>query len=143
IYGSAGFTGNSLGGPAGTFPPLSIFGPFPPPPPPATLLLPLLGRGAWGALALLIVWGIAYGAVPVSSQTWFVKAAPDAPEAASVLFTASFQATISLGALAGGVALDHTSPSTVMTLGGATAVLVALTAWLHFAGRHDWQRGND
>ncbi|GAA2272674.1 hypothetical protein GCM10010234_04390 [Streptomyces hawaiiensis] len=81
-------------------------------------------------MALLLVWGIAYGAVPVASQTWFSRAAPDAPEAASVLFTASFQATISTGALRGGVALDRTSPSVGMLLGGCVALLavLALTA---------------
>ncbi|MGY5123232.1 MFS transporter [Streptomyces nigrescens] len=142
-YGAAGIAGNFLGGATVARRPRATFGTAAALLAGATLLLPLLGRGAWGALALLIVWGIGYGAVPVSSQTWFAKAAPDAPEAASVLFTASFQATLSLGALVGGVALDHTSPSTVMTLGGATAVLVVLTAWLHFAGRHGRQRGSD
>lgn len=62
--------------------------------------------------------------MPVCSQTWFAKAAPDAPEAASVLFTASFQATFALGALTGGAGLDHLSVSAVMLLGGATAALV-------------------
>ncbi|MGO4422795.1 MFS transporter, partial [Streptomyces sp. MCAF7] len=74
--------------------------------------------------------GMAYGAVPVCSQTWFAKAAPHAVEASSVVFTASFQATLSLGALVGGVIVDRSSVSTVMTFGGVTAVLmVVLVAW--------------
>jgi predicted MFS family arabinose efflux permease len=77
-------------------------------------------------VALLVVWGIAYGAVPVASQTWFSRAAPDAPEAGSVLFTASFQATISAGALLGGIVLDRTSPAAVMLLGGCVALLAVL-----------------
>jgi predicted MFS family arabinose efflux permease len=81
--------------------------------------------GPVGALALLVVWGAAYGAVPVSSQTWFARAAPDAPEAATVLFTASFQATISAGALAGGFVVDAVSVPAVMTCGGVAAVLAA------------------
>ncbi|MFI6848230.1 MFS transporter [Kitasatospora sp. NBC_00085] len=89
----------------------------------ATLLLPVLGTGRPGALLLLLVWGFAYGAVPVCSQAWFLAAAPHAPEAASVLFTASFQATISLGALAGGAVVDAASTPTVMVLGGVTALL--------------------
>jgi predicted MFS family arabinose efflux permease len=89
----------------------------------ATTLLPVFGREAAGAVVLLIVWGLAYGAVPVCSQTWFARAAPHAPEAASVLFTSSFQATLSLGALAGGVVVDATSTSTVMFLGGVAALL--------------------
>ncbi|MFB9302547.1 MFS transporter [Kibdelosporangium philippinense] len=65
----------------------------------ATILLPALGSWDIGAAALLMIWGVAYGAVPVCSQTWFAKSAPEAPEAASVLFTGSFQATIGIGAL--------------------------------------------
>ncbi|WP_370948593.1 MFS transporter [Amycolatopsis sp. cg5] len=57
-----------------------------------TLLLPVLGGLDLVALLLLVTWGLAYGAVPVCSQTWFAKAAPQAPEAATVLFTSSFQA---------------------------------------------------
>ncbi|MGW5863180.1 MFS transporter [Streptomyces sp. NPDC055239] len=92
----------------------------------ATLLLPVLGTGRPGALVLLLIWGAAYGAVPVCSQTWFVTAAPGAPEAASVLFTSSFQATFALGALAGGTVVDATSTTVVMALGGIVAVLAAV-----------------
>lgn len=90
-----------------------------------TLSLPVLGEGSAGAIVLLVVWGFAYGAVPVCSGTWFAKAAPHAPEAASVLFTSSFQATLSAGALLGGVVVDATSVSVVMTLGGVVAILAA------------------
>ncbi|NGN69692.1 MFS transporter [Streptomyces sp. A7024] len=94
----------------------------------ATLLLPVIGTGhQLGAIALLIVWGLAYGAVPVCSQSWFLAAAPHAPEAATVLFTSSFQATMSLGALAGGVVVDSASTSAVMMMGGITALLMAVT----------------
>jgi predicted MFS family arabinose efflux permease len=89
----------------------------------AVFLLPHAGPA--GALALLVVWGVAYGAVPVCSQAWFARAAPDAPEAATVLFTASFQATISAGALAGGFVVDAVSVPAVMTCGGVAAVLAA------------------
>ncbi|WP_406312588.1 MFS transporter [Streptosporangium sp. NBC_01639] len=94
----------------------------------ATLLLPVFGGGDVGAIVLLIVWGLAYGAVPVCSQTWFATSAPHATEAASILFTSSFQATIAVGALLGGVVVDASSPSAVMVCGGAIAVLMVLTA---------------
>lgn len=138
VYGAAGIIGNFLGGAAITRYPRATFGLAAGMIATATLLLPVLGRWQTGAVALLIVWGIAYGAVPVSSQAWFAKATPDAPEAASVLFTTSFQATLSLGAVAGGVIVDRTSPSTVMTLGGLVAVLTVVAAWAHFARRLTW-----
>ncbi|MWA14481.1 MFS transporter [Streptomyces sp. BA2] len=125
-YGAAGILGNFLAGPwvrrapRGTFATAAgLIGAV-------TLLLPALGTGKAGALVLLVVWGVAYGAVPVCSQTWFVTAAPHAPEAASVLFTSSFQATFSFGALAGGVVVDTASATTVMAVGGGVAMLAAL-----------------
>ncbi|MGW6392554.1 MFS transporter [Streptomyces sp. NPDC055103] len=138
VYGAAGIAGNFLGGsavaryPMGTFAAaaLMIAG--------ATVLLPVLGKDDLGAVALLVLWGVAYGAVPVCSQTWFAKASPDSPEASSVLFTASFQATISIGALVGGVVVDHSSPSTVMTLAGTAAALMVLVAGSHCARKIPW-----
>ncbi|MGQ4406558.1 MFS transporter [Streptomyces hayashii] len=138
VYGAAGIVGNFLGGAVVTRYPRATFGLAAGMIATVTLLLPVLGRWQIGAVVLLIVWGVGYGAVPVSSQTWFAKATPHAPEAASVLFTASFQATISLGALAGGVVVDRTSPSTVMTLGGVAAALMVVAAWAHFARRLTW-----
>ncbi|MFE6906697.1 MFS transporter [Streptomyces erythrochromogenes] len=138
VYGAAGIVGNFLGGAVVSRYPRATFGLAGGMIATATLLLPVLGRFQIGAFALLVVWGVAYGAVPVSSQTWFAKATPDAPEAASVLFTASFQMTISLGAVAGGVIVDSTSPSTVMTLGSLVAMLMVVAAWAHFARRLTW-----
>lgn len=129
LYGAAGIFGNWLGGVWAARRPRTVIGLAGGGIAAATLLLPALGRWEAGAVTLLLLWGIAYGAVPVASQTWFSRAAPGAPEAASVLFTASFQATISTGALLGGVVLDRTSPSAVMLLGGCTALLMVLAAW--------------
>ncbi|MEU4803213.1 MFS transporter [Actinosynnema sp. NPDC023587] len=124
VYGVAGTVGNFVAGTRahrrGTFP--AAIGLLAA----ATTSLPVVGGSGPGAVVLLVVWGLAYGAVPVCSQTWFARAAPDAPEAASVVFTSSFQATLSLGALAGGVVVDATSPATVMVLGGSVAALTAV-----------------
>ncbi|WP_409060420.1 MFS transporter [Streptomyces sp. SYP-A7185] len=132
-YGVAGILGNFLAGARVERMPRATFAAAAGLVAAATLLLPVLGTGHAGALVLLLVWGVAYGAVPVCSQTWFVGAAPHAPEAASVLFTSSFQATFSFGALAGGAVVDASSTTVVMTLGGvaaAFAVAVAsLTPW--------------
>lgn len=138
IYGAAGILGNFLGGSLVARHPRATFGTAAGMIAAATLLLPVLGQWKAGAIALLIVWGVGYGAVPVSSQTWFTKASPDTPEAASVMFTASFQATISLGALTGGLVVDASSPSTVMTLGGMTAALMVIAVWAHYARRLTW-----
>lgn len=116
-YGTAGIVGNFVAGPLVARHPRATFAATAAMIATATLLLPFLNP-----VPLLVLWGIAYGAVPVCSQTWFAKAAPG--EAASVLFTASYQATLGFGAMVGGVVVDHTSPATVMTVGGLTAALV-------------------
>lgn len=104
----------------------------------STLLLPVIGRGIVGVVVLVVVWGLAHGCVPVCSQTWTARSS-ESPEAATVLFTASFRATIGIGAVLGGVLLDATSVSVVMVCGGAAAVLVALVVlraprWMSFSG---------
>ncbi|MEU7074033.1 MFS transporter [Streptomyces narbonensis] len=134
VYGAAGIVGNFLGGATVGRRPRTAFAAAAAMIAGTALLLPVLARWHGGAVTLLIVWGIAYGAVPVCSQTWFAQASPHTPEASSVLFTASFQATISTGALLGGVVLDHSSVSTLMFLGAATASLAVPLPWAHGAG---------
>jgi predicted MFS family arabinose efflux permease len=92
-----------------------------------TLLLPAAGGTTVGAVVLLVVWGLAYGGVPVCSQASFITAAPHTPEAATVVFTSSFQATFALGAFLGGRVVDAFSVSTVMICGGLTALLMAVS----------------
>jgi predicted MFS family arabinose efflux permease len=128
LYGIAGMIGNFVAGRYARRRPrrvLAIAG--------ALLAIPLvllssLGANAAFVVVLVTLWGLAYGAVPVSSQAWFAAASPDTPEAASVYFTAVFQATISLGALAGGVVLDHTSTGALLLTGGLVAGTLVLTA---------------
>jgi predicted MFS family arabinose efflux permease len=91
----------------------------------ATLLLPVFGTHPPGALILLLLWGFGYGAVPVCSQTWLSRAAEDAGEVGSVLFTSSFQATISVGALVGGSVLDGASAVALMLMGGTVTLAAA------------------
>jgi predicted MFS family arabinose efflux permease len=118
-YGAAGIAGTFLAGlPRVTFAGAAALI--------AVSVFALPHAGPVGALVLLLGWGAAYGAVPVFSQAWFARAAPDAPEAATVLFTASFQATISAGALAGGVVVDAVSVPAVMTCGAVVAAVAAV-----------------
>ncbi|MCC3761757.1 MFS transporter [Glycomyces sp. TRM65418] len=138
VYGVAGMIGNFLCGAAVSRYPRATFAAVATAIAVSTLLLPVLGHGLFGAIVLLTLWGIAYGGVPVCSQAWFAKSAPHSIEASSVLFTASFQATIALGALAGGVVVDRSSPAAVMTLGGVLAMLSALVAYAHYAKRAPW-----
>ncbi|MFH8344849.1 MFS transporter [Streptomyces sp. NPDC018045] len=122
VYGVAGVVGNFVGGvgaarsPRGTLVVISavLAG--------AVLLVPVLGVGVPGAAALLAVWGLAYGGVSVSTQTWLMVVAPEAREAASALFVAVFNAAIALGAFGGGRVVDGWGFIAVLWTGGALAV---------------------
>ncbi|WP_371793150.1 MFS transporter [Streptomyces sp. NBC_01471] len=91
----------------------------------AMALIPVLGTGHVGGVILLVVWGLGYGGVSVSLQTWMLKAAPEANEAASSLFVLMFNLSIALGALIGGFVVDG-STSGVLWLGAALVVLTAV-----------------
>ncbi|MDP4507537.1 MFS transporter [Nonomuraea turcica] len=128
-YGIAGIAGNFLAGKATATRVRAAFATCGCLIAATTLLLPSIGGTTAGAVVLLVVWGLAYGGVPVCSQAWFITAAPHTPEAATVVFTSSFQATFALGAFLGGRVVDAFSVSTVMICGGLTALLMAVSLW--------------
>ncbi|MGW3495114.1 MFS transporter [Streptomyces sp. NPDC001020] len=93
----------------------------------AMVLLALVGHSALTAGAVLVLWGLGYGAVPVTFQTWILDAAPNATEAASSLYVSTFNLSIALGALFGGFAVDSIATASVLWIGAALAVLALLT----------------
>ncbi|MNL60865.1 putative arabinose transporter [compost metagenome] len=84
------------------------------------------------ALPLLLVWGFAYGGVSVSLQTWMMRAAPAAVEAATALLVAIFNLGIALGSLAGVPSVDLLGVPATLLLGAAcmapAAVMLAAGA---------------
>ncbi|MYS83916.1 MFS transporter [Streptomyces sp. SID5474] len=92
-------------------------------------LFPLAGGTAIGGVALLILWGLAFGGVPVGVQTWILKAAPDATEAATALNTSMFNLAIALGALFGGILVNTVSTAGVLLFGAALSALTSLAVW--------------
>lgn len=99
------------------------------------LLLPLLGAWKLGTVALLAVWGLAYGAMPIALQMWMVKAAPDVHEGGMALFVANFQISIALGSLGGGFVVDRLGLADAMVSGGTVALLALGVILLFSAGR--------
>lgn len=76
--------------------------------------------------AVLVVWGLGYGAVPVTLQTWILQAAPRATEAASSLYVSMFNLSIALGALCGGMAVESLTLASVLWIGCGLALLALL-----------------
>ncbi|MDP9868332.1 MULTISPECIES: MFS transporter [Streptosporangium] len=89
----------------------------------AMALLAVAADGTVSAAAVLILWGLGYGAVPVTFQTWILNAAPDAAEAASSLYVSMFNLSIALGALAGGLAVDALSATSTAWIGAGLVLL--------------------
>ncbi|MFI6046619.1 MFS transporter [Nocardia sp. NPDC051321] len=89
-------------------------------------LVALVGGTPITGLALLIVWGLAFGGIPVGVQTWILQAAPGSTEAATALNTAMFNLAIALGALFGGIIADNVVLSAVLWFGAALSILASL-----------------
>jgi predicted MFS family arabinose efflux permease len=130
VYGAAGLVGNLVAGTAAARNLTTTFATCAGLIAAATLLMPVAGRSTAGALVLLVVWGLGYGGVPVCSMGMFASAVPESREAATVLFTSSFQAVLSAGALLGGLVVDAWSVSVAMVAGGVcAAVTVGVLLW--------------
>jgi len=89
-------------------------------------LFPIIGGTAVTGVALLIVWGLAFGGVPVAVQTWILRAAPDATESATALNTSMFNLAIALGALFGGLVVDGISTNGVLWFGAVVSLLTTV-----------------
>ncbi len=70
------------------------------------LLLLSVGETQAGGVAVLLLWGLAYGGVSVGLMTWMMKAVPQAVEIATALYVGVFNIGIALGAWGGGLLVD-------------------------------------
>ncbi|WP_095205333.1 MFS transporter [Mesorhizobium carmichaelinearum] len=97
----------------------------------AAASLVMVGASALAATVAVLLWGFAFGAVPVALQTWVVlRAAPGQAESAGVLMTATFQVAIAAGASFGGLLAYHVSLVSVFGYSAVATCLAALTVFL-------------
>jgi DHA1 family purine ribonucleoside efflux pump-like MFS transporter len=75
----------------------------------AAAVLVLGGASPVVAAIGVTLWGFAFGALPVSVQTWMISAAPDQAESAGGLMVTAFQVAIATGAVLGGLLVDNWS----------------------------------
>jgi predicted MFS family arabinose efflux permease len=81
---------------------------------------------------LLATWGLAYAALPVCLQTWVLRCAPEATDAASSLYVTVFNGAIALGALAGSLSVQAAGVGAVTWIGAIAAGLALVVV---LAGR--------
>jgi predicted MFS family arabinose efflux permease len=90
----------------------------------AMLLSTVLGGGMVAGSAVVVLWGVGFGLIPVALTGWMLQAMPDAPEAGQAMLVTGFQVAIASGALLGGLVVDSKGISSAMLL-SAMLVLVA------------------
>ena len=82
------------------------------------------------ASALVILWGLAFGALPVCLNIWTYQASPALFETGSALLVCVFQTSLALGALFGGILADSAGVSSAFLLGGVLTLLAGTTIFL-------------
>ncbi|WP_136065887.1 MFS transporter [Modicisalibacter radicis] len=93
-----------------------------------TLALSLASQGGVAVLdgALVALWGLAFGAIPVAWSTWLSRTVPDEAESAGGLLVAAIQLAIATGAAAGGLIVDVSGVTWVFIASGGILLLASL-----------------
>nr|WP_269204517.1 MFS transporter [Motilibacter deserti] len=86
----------------------------------------------WTATAAVVVWGVAFGALPTLLQTAALRATPDSPDLAPSVVNSSWNVGIASGGLLGGRVLESAAPPAVAYAGAGLAAVAVL---LVLAGR--------
>jgi predicted MFS family arabinose efflux permease len=81
------------------------------------LLLIMIGDQLLGSIVAMALWGVSFGVVQLSQVTMTLAAAPDTFEAAMSLNTMAYNTSIALGALFGGLVVDHLGVTNVVWFG--------------------------
>lgn len=85
--------------------------------------LSLPGLQGWGVTVAVLVWGVAYGAIPLGVSSWMQLTSPQLPEASSAMLVTTFQVAIASGSLFGGLMVDRAGVSSALWLSAAIGVL--------------------
>jgi predicted MFS family arabinose efflux permease len=84
--------------------------------------LAIFGHAPVAATALVALWGLAFGAMPVAWSTWMTRTVPDEAESGGGLLVATIQFAIAAGAALGGAVFDRTGVTSVFILGGVVSL---------------------
>ncbi|MGR9173685.1 MFS transporter [Rhizobium sp. KDH_Rht_773_N] len=95
-----------------------------------TITLAIAGGLASVAFAATALWGFAFGALPVSVQSFVTQAASDEAESAGALMLTTFQVAISSGAAIGGLIVEAQGLAGVFGFAAIAALCGALVIGL-------------
>jgi DHA1 family purine ribonucleoside efflux pump-like MFS transporter len=71
----------------------------------------------------IVVWGIAFSMMPVTTQLWVARAEREHTESAMGLQVTAFQVAITAGSAAGGALVDGHGVTAALALGAVVAVV--------------------
>ena len=92
----------------------------------SALLLAVVTGARPLTIALVAVWGLGFGVVPVAAQSWMARAMPDGVEGGLALFVSALQGSLAAGSAAGGVIYDAKGPGGVLAVAAAVAAAGSL-----------------
>ncbi|SAK50298.1 major facilitator transporter [Caballeronia temeraria] len=87
----------------------------------------LLEHSLIGETAGMLLWGIAFGALPLCFSVWIQRGTADLPEAGSAMFVSIIQVAIAVGSAVGGTIVDRAGVHADFTLGLGLALLGLVT----------------
>ena len=96
----------------------------------------MIGGSPVSGVIMLVLWGVAYGGVSVSLQTWMMKSAPNAIEIVTSLFVAIFNIGIALGSFAGGRVVDGFGLHTTLLIAATLPAIAFLLTLLMRSVQH-------
>jgi predicted MFS family arabinose efflux permease len=89
----------------------------------ALVSLPVFRNSHAGVIAILLVWGACFGALPLTFSMWMTRATRERPEAGSALLVSIVQIAIAAGSFIGGGLVDRFGIPSDLLFGGALAML--------------------
>lgn len=92
----------------------------------STLLLATIHGARPAAVALVVVWGLGFGAVPVAAQSWMARAMPANVEGGLALFVSALQGSLAVGSAVGGIVYDTRGPGGALVVAAVIAALGVL-----------------
>lgn len=102
----------------------------------AAFLLAQFGGGIHAALPLIVLWGLAFGTVPVGWSAWIAQAVPDKAESVGGLLVATINLAIFLGAALGGLTIDHLGVWALFVISAGVLAVAALTVATGVGAKH-------
>jgi len=126
VFGAANFAGTALAGPlADRTPRLGVLL-FPATLGAGMLALHTVGASIGGLFVSAVVWGLGFGGVPTTVLSWGARTQPERLEQIGGLIVTVCNIAIALGAIVGGVVVDHVGAGTPLLVGGIAAILGAV-----------------